>query len=467
MIARQRTLVIPPLTHRRLHEHLFPGDGFESAALVLCARMEGRRLKYLARDVILVPHDACAMRGPDSVSWPGRFVEEAIERAERDRLVIIAVHAHPGGSAAFSDMDDTSDRLLMPALYQATGREGGSAMMVPSGAMRARVYEGGSSLRTVDLITKPGDNLEFWWSDDLEKFGTRKPPMAFTGEMTAWLNRLSACVIGISGTGSVVAEQLARLGFGEIILIDFDRLERRNLNRILNSTTADADVGMLKVEMFGTSIRRFRPDCNVVEVPTSISTRDAVLAASEADVLFSCVDTAEGRHIADRMSSFFSMPLFDVGVSIPTRCDASGDKVIAEVYGRIDYVQPGGATLLDRGVYDAAALEAEYLAGAAPAVHGRRIAEGYLKGVDEQAPAVIALNMQASSGLVMEFLARAFPFRHFSNRERARTLLMLGEGVEEFFGEDEFRSSGAFPVALGLEEPLLGLPALFERRDAA
>jgi hypothetical protein len=44
---------------------------------------------------------------------------------------------------------------------------------------------------------------------------------------------------------------------------------------------------------------------------------------------------------------------------------------------------------------------------------------------------------------------------------------MLGEGVEEFFGEDEFGSSGAFPVALGLEEPLLGLPALFEKRDAA
>ena len=65
------------------------------------------------------------------------------------------------------------------------------------------------------------------------------PPMAFTSEMRAWLGRMSVCVIGVSGTGSIVAEQLARLGVGEIILIDFDKLEERNLNRILNSSLAD------------------------------------------------------------------------------------------------------------------------------------------------------------------------------------------------------------------------------------
>ena len=34
--------------------------------------------------------------------------------------------------------------------------------------------------------------------------------MAFTSEMRAWLGRMSVCVIGVSGTGSLVAEQLAR-----------------------------------------------------------------------------------------------------------------------------------------------------------------------------------------------------------------------------------------------------------------
>jgi len=80
--------------------------------------------------------------------------------------------------------------------------------------------------------------------------------MAFTGAMRAWLGRMSVCVIGVSGTGSVVAEQLARLGVGEIILIDFDKLEERNLNRILNASPAD--IGAYKVEMFAAAIRRYR-----------------------------------------------------------------------------------------------------------------------------------------------------------------------------------------------------------------
>ena len=74
-------------------------------------------------------------------------------------------------------------------------------------------------------------------------------------------------------------------------------------------------------------------------------------------MLFSCVDTAEGRHIADRLSAYFAMPLFDVGVAIPTEPTPDGGRRIAEVYGRVDYVYPGGSSLMDRGVYDAALLE--------------------------------------------------------------------------------------------------------------
>jgi len=107
------------------------------------------------------------------------------------------------------------------------------------------------------------------------------------------------------------------------------------------------------------------------------------LAASEADVLFSSVDTAEGRHIADRIGAYFAMPLFDVGVAIPTEASPGGSRRIVEVYGRVDYVYPGGSSLMDRGVYDGALLEAEYLARVAPQALSRKIADGYLRGIPE------------------------------------------------------------------------------------
>lgn len=458
MIVRRTTLVLPQPLMERLHAHLFPGDGLEAAGLLLCGTTAGRRQKFLARDWLPVPHDACR-RDADYITWPGDYVERAIAMAEANGLAIIAVHSHPGGLFAFSDTDDKSDRVLMPSLHQGTDQVCGSAIMIPGGAMRARLYSDGVRMQPIDLVSCAGEDISIWWNGDAPK----RRPLAFTSEMTAWLKQLSVCVIGISGTGSIVAEQLARLGFGEVILIDFDKVEWRNLNRILNSTEADAVSESLKVEMFAAAIRSYRSDCDVIDVAKNISTRDAVLAACEADLLVSCVDTAEGRHVADRLAAHFLMPLLDVGVSIPTRM-AGRERVIVEVCGRIDYVHPGGSTLLDRGVYDAASLEAEYLAQAAPDAYRRKLEDGYLRGSTEEAPSVIALNMRAASACVMEFIARMFPFRHEPNEGFARTIFTLTDGCEDRFAESTFPRKASLPLGLGTQEPLLGLPALVGRR---
>jgi hypothetical protein len=466
MISRRATLVFSGLHSSQLKAHLYPGDGLETAALLLCAPVHGRRRKYLVQQVIEVPYGACARRERDKITWPGQFLEQAIDRAEPGGLSVIAVHSHPGGLFGFSGEDDISDQVVMPALLHGTGRECGSAIMTPDGAVRARLYGSTGAPTPIDLTIEAGGELSFWWDAEVTMRGPPAPPMAFTVDMTAWLGRLSACVIGVSGTGSIVAEQLARLGFGEIILIDFDRIEGRNLNRILNSTVADAEARRLKVEMFAETIRRYRPQCEVIQVPHAVTTRGAVLAASEADVLFSCVDTAEGRHLADRMASYFATPLFDVGVAIPTRETENGARAIAEVCGRIDYVQPGRSSLLSRGVYDAAMLEAEYLAQHAPETHRQKLADGYLRGAAEQAPAVITLNMRTASACVMEFVARAFPFRQFPNEWWARSVFMLADGEEEHYPESAY-PPGLFEIAAGLQEPLLGLPILSERARAA
>lgn len=463
-MKRRHTLVLPHRIAVQLRKHLFPGDGLEAAALLLCASTGRRRNKLLGREIVPVPHDAC-VRKHDFLTWPGEYIETAVDRAALCGDVIIAVHSHPGGLFAFSLADDESDRVLMGALRHGTDRVAGSAIMIPDGAIRARIYHSDHAPTPVDLVMEVGPDLRSCWNDGASAAGPVRPPMAFTSAMRAWLGLMSACVVGVSGTGSIVAEQLARLGIGEIILIDFDKLEERNLNRILNSGVAD--IGIDKVEMFARAIRHYRPDCGIVQLTGSVATREAILAACEADFLFSCVDTAEGRHIADRMSAFFAMPLFDVGVAIPTEPTSAGGRRIAEVYGRVDYVYPGGSSLLDRGVYDAALLEAEYLARTAPCAHAQKVADGYLRGVSEEAPGVIALNMRAASACVIEFLARVFPFREFPNEARARAIFMLAEGDEDTFAEGQLANGDRFPIACGASEPLLGLPALGQCRRVA
>ena len=115
-MKRDLTLVLPHVVAERLHRHMFPGDGFEAAALLYCTAVRGRRRKWLARDILPVPYSACA-RTADSLTWPGHYLETAIDEAEKRGDVVIAMHSHPGGLLAFSRTDDDSDDLVMPALF--------------------------------------------------------------------------------------------------------------------------------------------------------------------------------------------------------------------------------------------------------------------------------------------------------------------------------------------------------------
>lgn len=446
------TLALTKESYEKLRSHLFPGDGLEAAAILLCSRGCGPRLRLIVRDVILVPHNQCH-REPDFLRWPGMAIENAIDAAAVDDLSLILLHSHPGGYFAFSQQDDRSDQNTIPSIFQALGPLHGTAVMVPTGEIRARVYGPDMKARIIELVMVASDNIHLWWSD-----GTfRQRPMAFSSKSRDEMNRLTAAIIGTSGTGSIVVEQIARLGFGRIILIDFDKIEKKNLNRILNAGTAN--IGEFKVDVLARAIASHRGDDVAAAMPTTILDREAVLQASQADFLFSCVDSKEGRQIADLIASAFLIPLFDVGVTIPTR-RVGNDIAIFDVCARIDYVRPGGPTLADRSVYTQESLRAEYLKRTSPERYQEELAAGYIKGSPEEAPSVISLNMRASSDLILEFIARIYPFRHDTNGKYARRQLSFAAGEEEFIHENAFVTGENPLLAWGGREPLIGLPTL-------
>ncbi|MGY2042092.1 ThiF family adenylyltransferase [Pseudomonas pergaminensis] len=457
-MTAQSRLVLTEEIHAELREHLFPGDGKEAAAILICTRSPGFALKLLSKKLILVPHDECKVRKPDALTWPGEYLELAIDEALPQSLSIILVHSHPGGLFDFSLADDNSDESTMDSLIQGVEAIHGSAIMIPGGAMRARIYHPDLSGEDIAMVSVPGSNICFWPCD----MSGQQPGMAFTSEMTASLSRLTAAVIGVSGTGSVVTEQLARLGFGKLLLIDHDQVEEKNLNRIINSTLADAKAGRPKVEVLADAVERIRGTRIAHPINASVFDRQAVLAVADADVIFCCVDSQQGRLICDLMSSSFLTPLFDVGVTIPTRLSRTGTPKIHDVQGRIDYVRPGGPTLSDRRIYTPESLYAEQLLNSDPEAHRDRLARGYITGVQEEAPSVITLNMRAASACVNEFIARAFPFREEDNSDYAQTLFTLSGCLEDFASEASFDKSPNMLLGVGDHEPLLGLPPLGE-----
>ncbi|WP_116091837.1 ThiF family adenylyltransferase [Sphingomonas crusticola] len=454
-----RTLAFSGVLHAKAAAHLLPKDGCEAAAILLCSMGHGSDANMLVRDVLPVPHDECPVRRSDFIVWPGQRLSDAQYRAEQEGLTLVLIHSHPGGFFDFSEADDASDGVVVRHLFDgwcgSVPAVIGSAVMVPGGAIRARYYSQGGEWHNMNVRIAGSDILHY-------RPGSREAsrPMAFGDGMSLELRRRTACIIGVSGTGSITAEQAARLGFGRIILIDFDRIERKNLNRILNSTLADAAGGLLKVEMFEKAIVTYRDDVEVIAISDTILSREAVIAASQADVIFSCVDSSEGRQIADLIAQAYLIPLIDMGVTIPTRRTVDGKPAVADVLGRIDYVQPGRSSLGSRGVYTPESLRAEYLERVAPEAHADEVAEGYIRGTHTEAPGVIALNMRAASGAMLEYVARAFPFRHEPNENYARITFSMAEMEEDHFAEGHFDAARSSVLGIGAMEPLLGLPSL-------
>jgi len=457
------TLAMTQRVHDHLQRHLFPGDGKEAAAVLVCTWVPGKRQRLLVRHVIPVPYAACSRRDEESITWPSDYIEHGIALAERRQLTLILIHSHPDGTPQFSAVDDRSDKEIIPCIFAAHGTLHGTAVMLPNGFIFGRFYSSEMKSKRIDLVNVVGTDLLYFWGNDQSR--TVKRPMAFTSEMTAELGHLAACVIGVSGTGSIVAEQACRLGFGRVILIEFDVVKGKNLNRILNTVKMDAAAKLPKMTVFAERANQYRTEPYVVPINADVLSRKAVLAAAEADVLFCCVDKLRARSVADRMVQAFLLPLFDIGVGISTRKTPEEEIVIDEVTGRIDYVQPSGSSLMDRGVYSPATLAAEALLETDPKAHAAQVRRGYIADVPEQAPVVITLNMRAASTCVMEFIARAYPFRHESNNCYARTRFMLAEAIEEFTEQDEFPPHTSPLVALGDEEPLIGLPVLSDEKD--
>lgn len=87
----ETTLALNGTRHERVRQHLFPGDGLEAAAILLCARTPGPRLRLVVRDAILVPHAACRRRERNAITWPGDF----IERDRSGRTGRIGDHPNP------------------------------------------------------------------------------------------------------------------------------------------------------------------------------------------------------------------------------------------------------------------------------------------------------------------------------------------------------------------------------------
>ena len=137
---------------------------------------------------------------------------------------------------------------------------------------------------------------------------------AWGDECQANLVRLRVGVIGAGSVGGMIAESLARMGFEDITLVDFDIIKKHNLDR-LNYATA-RDVGRLKVEVLAKFLRKCATAATfrVAAVAAAVYEEAGYRAALDCDLLFACVDRPWGRYILNLTAYSHLIPVIDGGI---------------------------------------------------------------------------------------------------------------------------------------------------------
>ena len=447
--------------HKRLTKHLISNDGKESVAVALCGRSGALGTEVLLiHEINEIPHHQCR-RSSSRVSWSPTDIEHVFMAAGKDDLAVVKFHSHPGGLTRFSDYDDESDRKFFSSVFGwvSGDRPHGSVVMLPDGNLFGRAIHSNGQFHDLNVISIVGDDVVFqgqqFADGHIEAFAERHRQL-FGDETTKRLGNLRVAVVGCSGTGSIVIHQLGRLGVRELVLIDPDRVEERNLNRIMGATQDDATVRRLKTEVMKREISQIGLGTIVHSLPYLLEKEEAIRAVASSDIVIGCMDSLSGRNLLARLSRWYLLPYVDVGVKL----EALPDGTINQIAGSVHYLRPDGQDFIDRGVFSAEALEAEDLYRNNQKEYKRRLDEGYIRGVTVERPAVVSVNTVFAGLAVQEMLARLHPFRLEANSNVATTRLSLSGLLLKY--EEDKQSTSPLLKYLGRGDmvPLLGMPRL-------
>jgi hypothetical protein len=408
-----------------LRKHLFPGDNKEAVAVLLCGRHEDEQKSILlGYQLLLIPHEECD-RQLDYIKWKTTRVIPLFERVEKDNLAIVKIHSHPGGYRKFSELDDIADGSFMSAAFNwsETDSVHASLIMLPDGEIFGRVFTKDMSTSPINRISIAGDLIQMWDTtcnyvpaeDDAIALRTIQ---AFGEGTYRRLKKLRIGVVGASGTGSPLIEQLHRLGVGEMVIIDPDAIELKNLNRIIYSKRSD--LGRAKVDVLADAIKDADLGTVIaVHAKSLFDSRKALNDLITCDLIFGCVDSVDGRNLLSRLTNFYLIPYFDLGV----RLIADGKGSVRTVVGSVHYMQPAKSSLLTRRLYTPDRLAAEGLRRTDPERYKELVNRKYIQGVDVDRPAVISINFLIASLCVTEFLNRIHPFKDDPASEYAQIMI--------------------------------------------
>ena len=287
----------------------------------------------LISEIILPEDDERELHG--NTSFFPHFLARSLRIAKKKKAGLAFMHSHPTkGWQDMSGPDIIAEKNRIASPAHSTNMPLVGLTLGTDGSWSARFW-----------VKKKNREFKRFWCDKVKVVGSclkitfneqaysalqnknilRRTIETWGLDEQLKISRMTVGIVGVGSVGSMVSENLSRIGVGNIILIDHDKIEEHNLDRLLYATKKD--IGKFKSEFFKTKILKHSVNENmkVKSIIQPIQSQSAFKSALDCDIIFSCVDKPLARDVLNHIAYAHLIPIIDGGIAINKRHNKFSD----------------------------------------------------------------------------------------------------------------------------------------------
>ena len=127
------------------------------------------------------------------------------------------------------------------------------------------------------------------------------------------MSKSKILVAGAGALGNEVLKNLALLGAGHILIVDFDRVEISNLSRSI--LFREEDLGMPKASTAARALQRLNPEICVEAIDGDLETDLGLGEIRDYDIVLGCLDSIYARWLLNRACQKAGRPWINAGIN--------------------------------------------------------------------------------------------------------------------------------------------------------